>query len=198
MLLRRLNFELTHDMQISKKIPLLVFVFLSFVLGATAQPSSDAELKRDKSATNSFKDPKTGFTLWYNPEHWTPDDRPTSAFDLNHTTEPIWSMIIPEKFKMSKKAYRNFLIDKFFSKVKDGKLAKEEARKVNGKDLVYMVFEGDQNKLRVPYIYAGYFYTGAEGVCQVFVGLEKEFFTPEVEKEIITLLNGFEVEAKGQ
>ena len=141
------------------------------------------------TATETFS--RGNFRLRYNDRKWVMQKEPDGTkWRLVLKGEDAQAIVIPEGFSATTNAMKQIALDNLHKAASESKIVKEEIRKVNGRDVLYMQIDASLKEIFFSYYY--YIYGDKQGVIQVIA-----FTTPAkqavYEADIFDLLNGLEV-----
>lgn len=116
---------------------------------------------------------------------------PAHEFALQHVDGDVYGFTIAERIEVPLEAMKEVIL----SNARDGgfekaKISEEENRIVNGKNVLYLVMEGEVKK--VPFTFTFYVYSSTAGVLQAGAYTTRNLQN-QYKKDIIDLLNGVEI-----
>ena len=160
-----------------------------FDAGGETTPSAGLQTPANANAAETFS--RGNFRIRYDDSKWLIQSEPDgSKWKFTLRGEDVYAIIIPEGLAAQTRALKEVALNNLRKAAKQVNIVKEETRKVNGKDVLFMHVDATVNEIPLTYYY--YIYGDNRGVVQLIV-----YTTPSqqarYEPAIFDLLNGLEV-----
>lgn len=118
-------------------------------------------------------------------------NNPAAEFALKRTAEPVYSFVIPERTPVPLDSMPEIIVYNATSKgMKDVKVIKKEKRSIDGKDVLFIEWEGVIGDMNAKISYLGYVFSGTEGTVQLYT-FTMSSFLDMYRNDMMELLNGF-------
>jgi hypothetical protein len=127
--------------------------------------------------------------VWIDPQKWeraSSEENPIKI-DFNHKKGEAYAILIAERVSFSMELLKKAAVANAKKVALDVKIASEEKRVVNGKELLCLKFTATIQG--TPYIYYGYYYGGSERSLQVVTCTACNLFD-EFKQDLDDFLNG--------
>ena len=161
----------------------------SYEAGGAAATTTSRQAPASATMTETF--PRGNFRIRYDDKKWAAEKDPDGTkwrFILRG--EDAQALVIPEGFSASTNAMKQIALDNMRKVASEIKVVKEEVRKVNGRDVLFMQVDATLKEIFFSYYY--YIYGDKQGVIQV-IGFTTPAAQARYEADIIDLLNGLEI-----
>ncbi|CRX37428.1 hypothetical protein [Estrella lausannensis] len=167
--------------------------------GLSQEMKIGAPAKVDGSS-GELKGSQVPYCLKFDPAKWeltTEISNPAAEFAFKRKGEAIYAFIIPEQTPVPIDMMPEVIVYNATSKgMKDVKIVQKETRKVDGKDVLFVEWEGVIGDTNTKISYLGYIYSGNEGTIQ-FYTFTMGNFLDMYRNDMMAMLNGLcFVEAK--
>ena len=152
-------------------------------------PKPGLQTPANANATETFS--RGNFRIRYDGSKWLIQPEPDGTkWKFTLRGEDAYGIIIPEGLAAQTRAVKEVALNNLRKAAKQSNIVKEETRKVNGKDLLFMHVDATVDEIPLTYYY--YIYGDDRGVIQLIA-----YTTPSkqerYEPAIFDLLNGLEV-----
>ncbi len=161
-----------------------------------ASSRAERELKKffkPESATALLKGKRVTYGLWYDRSKWIVDqdiDNGSAEYELTHVEGDRYIVIIPERIQIPLETLRIAAIANAKKIAPDTRIAFEEKRIVNDRELLCLKLNATIQGIPVSYI--NYYYSGKAGAVQVMAYTGQNLLQ-EYQPDMMDLLNGFEI-----
>jgi hypothetical protein len=151
---------------------------------------------KDEKAALQYQGKKTPFALWLVPETWRQSEKmenPAAEVEFMHKDGEAGAKVIALRIQMPISILKKAVLENLMKVDKDATIIREEARLVNGTEVLCLTINA---KIKgVPFTYHGYYYSGEQGSIQVLTWTGQNLFQ-ELQPELDRFLNGFEIVKK--
>ena len=102
---------------------------------------------KSKEATFKIKGERINYTIWFNPNKWSIKKLKEGAKEYSFSLkgEDALAMVIPEGIEIPLASLRKVALENAQKASPDMAITKEETRTVNGKEMMFLQFEGNIN-----------------------------------------------------
>ncbi len=148
------------------------------------------KFKKHKTATFLLKSSKFNIGFWLNPKAWSfkKDESATGVeYELKWKEGDLYAMILTEKLEIPLNTLKEIALDNARDAAPDIKIIKEEYRKINGLNVLFIQMNGTMKGIK--FSYYGYYYSNQNGTVQ-FVTYTSQNLLGEYQKDCEILLNG--------
>jgi WD40 repeat protein len=132
------------------------------------------------------------FGVWIDPQKWEQDrsEEDPIKITFNHNKGDAYAMVIAERISLPMDSLKKVAVENAKKVAPDTKIASEEKRLVNGKEVLCLEFTGTIQGVAITYY--GYYYSGSEGTLQVVTYSASAFFD-EFKQDFDDFLNGTQI-----
>ncbi len=156
----------------------------------TSPGASAYQAPATATATETFS--RGNFRIRYNDNKWVVEKSPDgSKWHFALRDGEAYALVIPESFSASTNAMKKIALANLRKATSEFKIVKEEIRKVNGRDVLFM--QVDATVKEIFFVYYYYIYGDAQGVIQV-IAFTSPAAQAKYEPDIFNLLNGLEID----
>lgn len=148
--------------------------------------------KFSKSSSSDFllKSVKENFGVWLNKGKW--DYQPSTInsfaeYQFKHNAYEIYALMISEEVEVPLLSLRDIALENAKAATTKFKLAEQELREVNGREVVMLQMNGVVQNLNISYL--GYYYTNENGSVQLLTYCSSNLFKKR-RAEMEEFLNG--------
>lgn len=160
--------------------------------GLSKEMKIGAPAKVDVSS-GEVKGTQVPYCLKFDPAKWevtTEISNPAAEFAFKRKGEAIYAFIIPEATPVPIEMMPEVIVYNATSKgMKDVKIVQKEMRKIEGKDVLFVEWEGVIGEMNTKITYLGYIYSGSEGTIQ-FYTFTMSNFLDMYKNDMMAMLNG--------
>lgn len=160
--------------------------------GLSQEMKIGASPKVDGSS-GEVKGVQVPYCLKFDPAKWeltSEISNPAAEFAFKRKGEAIYAFIIPEQTPVPIEMMPEVIVYNATSKgMKDVKVVQKEIRKVDGKDVLFVEWEGVIGETSTKISYLGYIYSGGEGTIQ-FYTFTMGNFLDMYKNDMMAMLNG--------
>jgi hypothetical protein len=137
-------------------------------------------------------DVKGPFGVWIDSQKWerTSSEENPIKITFNHKKGGAYAIVIAQRISFSMESLKKAAVANAKKVALDVKIASEEKRVVNGKEVLFLKFTATIQG--TPYISCGYYYCGSERILQVVTYTASNLFD-EFEQDFDDFLNGTRV-----
>ncbi|MBW3539190.1 MAG: hypothetical protein KY476_02875 [Planctomycetes bacterium] len=166
------------------------------ILEADGTWSDVGKYTKDKNATLAYTGKRGTFAMYLVPDTWKKldeVDNEDAEVEFDHKDGDVYAMIIAERIMVPLNTLKKIAFDNIRALDESAKIAFEEKRTVNGKNVLCLTIEATVEG--IPFTYHNYYYSGDEGSFQVMTFTGRNLFK-EYKPEMEAFLNGFEIVKK--
>src|SRR5262245_45240963 len=159
----------------------------------SAGSTSGSRAHQEQATAKLFVKARKGpFGVWIDPQKWKQDSSEEDPIKItfNHKTGDAYAMVISERIGVPMDSLKNVAVENAKKVAPDAKIASEEKRVVNGKELLCLKLTGTVQG--IAFTYYGYFYGGSEGTLQVLTYTASNLFD-EFKPDFDDFLNGTQI-----
>lgn len=156
-------------------------------------PAASGRYTKPAGASRKVDAPFGDFALWIDPARWSEVKREPSRITFQHKNGQTYAMFIAEGLSVSTPMMKNIVLVNARNADPNVRIAFEEMRNVNGRDVLCLQLQGKVQGL--PFQYYGYYYGGSSGNVQVVTYTLQTAFAAN-ERDFTDLLNGLTISDK--
>ena len=164
-----------------------------YVTESDPHPRTASAMIKPAGAKSVFKAQYGGFSVWFDDTKWIqssqPDEEGRIEFRLKRGDG--YGIVIVEELGMPTSTLKELALENAKSAAPDAKIVFEEARVVNGKEILCLKMEGSVKG--IPFRYFGYYYGGKAGSIQVITFTGTQIFA-KYEQDFLEFLNGLQID----